>query len=86
MQVLPPSRSLSTTPIWHIFGFFNRLIEAMNKRAAPGGTSAVSPPKKRKTDNVQKFYAVQAGFRTGVYMTYAECSAQTAGFKGAVCE
>jgi hypothetical protein len=58
----------------------------MNKRSAPGGTSVVSPPKKRKTDNVQKYYAVQAGFQPGVYMTYAECSAQTAGFKGAVCE
>lgn len=58
----------------------------MNKRPAPGGASAASPPKKRKTDNVQKFYAVQAGFHPGVYMTYGECSAQTAGFKGAVCE
>ncbi|KAG8407499.1 hypothetical protein J3459_022552 [Metarhizium acridum] len=56
----------------------------MNKRAAPGVNATASPPKKRKTDNVQKFYAVQAGFRPGVYMTYAECSAQTAGFKGAV--
>ncbi|KHN98254.1 RNase H domain protein [Metarhizium album ARSEF 1941] len=56
----------------------------MNKRAAPGLNATTSPPKKRKTDNVQKFYAVQAGFRPGVYMTYAECSAQTAGFKGAV--
>ncbi|KZZ91485.1 RNase H domain protein [Moelleriella libera RCEF 2490] len=56
----------------------------MNKRSAPVGASTITPPKKRKTDNPPKFYAVQAGFRPGVYLTYAECSAQTAGFKGAV--
>lgn len=56
----------------------------MNKRSASGGFSAATPPRKRKMDNGPKFYAVQAGFRPGVYLTYAECSAQTAGFKGAV--
>ncbi|KAM3503067.1 hypothetical protein MY11210_008850 [Beauveria gryllotalpidicola] len=60
------------------------------KRAAPSSavtaSSAASPSasKKRKTDNVQKFYAVQVGFRPGVYTTYAECAQQTAGFKGAL--
>ncbi len=51
-------------------------------------SSAASPSasKKRKTDNVPKFYAVQVGFRPGVYTTYAECAQQTAGFKGALCE
>lgn len=57
------------------------------KRPAPAGT--VSLPalnKKRKTDNMQKFYAVKAGFKPGVYLSYADCQKQTAGFKGAVCE
>lgn len=64
---------------------------AMNrKRAAPA--SAVTPvatasaSKKRKTDNLPKFYAVQVGFRPGVYTSYAECAQQTAGFKGALCK
>ncbi|KAG5920621.1 hypothetical protein E4U61_007626 [Claviceps capensis] len=52
------------------------------KRSASG--SATAPSKKRKTDSGPKYYAVRAGFRPGVYLTYAECSAQTAGFKGAV--
>ncbi|KAG6064034.1 hypothetical protein E4U16_000762, partial [Claviceps sp. LM84 group G4] len=52
------------------------------KRLASG--SAAAPSKKRKTDSGPKYYAVRAGFRPGVYLTYAECSAQTAGFKGAV--
>ncbi|QUC17039.1 uncharacterized protein UV8b_01280 [Ustilaginoidea virens] len=55
----------------------------MNKRSAAGAAAATAP-KKRKTDNGPKFYAVQAGFRPGVYLTYTECSAQTAGFKGAI--
>ncbi|KGQ07143.1 Ribonuclease H [Beauveria bassiana D1-5] len=60
------------------------------KRAAPSSavtassTASPSASKKRKTDNVQKFYAVQVGFRPGVYTTYAECAQQTAGFKGAL--
>lgn len=56
----------------------------MEKRRRADGTAA--PSKKRKTDNVQKYYAVKAGFNPGVYLTYAECQQQTAGFKGAVCE
>ncbi|POR30933.1 Ribonuclease H [Tolypocladium paradoxum] len=54
------------------------------KRSAPGTAAVPGPSKKRKMDNVQKYYAVQAGFRPGVYLTYDECSKQTAGFKGAV--
>ncbi|KJK91959.1 hypothetical protein H633G_04174 [Metarhizium anisopliae BRIP 53284] len=90
IRVYVPTRLLSTTSTRSVFGFLNRIIKTalpdseMNKRAAPGVNATASPPKKRKTDNVQKFYAVQAGFRPGVYMTYAECSAQTAGFRGAV--
>lgn len=42
--------------------------------------------KKRKLDPAaQKYYAVKAGKQPGVYLTWAECQAQTAGFKGAVC-
>ncbi|RFU76284.1 hypothetical protein TARUN_5987, partial [Trichoderma arundinaceum] len=55
-----------------------------NKRSASSSAAAPSLSKKRKMDNVQKYYAVQAGFVPGVYLTYSECQAQTAGFKGAV--
>lgn len=59
------------------------------KRPAPSAEVPAASPsgsKKRKTDNVQKFYAVQVGFTPGVYTTYAECAQQTAGFKGALCK
>ncbi|QYT03943.1 RNase H domain-containing protein [Trichoderma simmonsii] len=55
-----------------------------NKRPASTSAAAPSLSKKRKTDNMQKYYAVQAGFVPGVYLTYSECQAQTAGFKGAI--
>lgn len=68
---------------------FFRLVEMNRKRVAtetavplPGSTT----PKKRKVEKEQKFYAVQIGFRPGVYMTYDECAKQTTGFKGAVCK
>ncbi|CAM1510404.1 Fc.00g007390.m01.CDS01 [Cosmosporella sp. VM-42] len=54
------------------------------KRAAPAASAAAGSSKKRKMENAQKFYAVRAGFHPGVYLTYAECQQQTAGFKGAV--
>jgi hypothetical protein len=71
---------------------FRFLVSAMpatavnKKRAAPAAAPAPAASKKRKTDGMQKFYAVKAGFKPGVYLTYVECQAQTAGFKGAVCE
>lgn len=36
--------------------------------------------------NVQKYYAVRAGVRPGIYLTWHECQAQIAGFKGAQCK
>ncbi|KAK8107742.1 uncharacterized protein PG998_009755 [Apiospora kogelbergensis] len=42
--------------------------------------------KKRKADGpTEKFYAVRYGRSPGVYGTWAECQAQTAGFAGAKC-
>lgn len=32
----------------------------------------------------QKYYAVRVGRQPGIYQTWAECQAQTNGFKGAV--
>lgn len=50
-------------------------------------SSAAGPQKKRKADpNLQKYYAVRAGMRPGVYLTWDECQAQTTGYKGASCE
>lgn len=41
--------------------------------------------KKRKNDGVEKFYAVKCGMIPGIYMTWAECQAQTSGYSGAIC-
>ncbi|KAG5946586.1 hypothetical protein E4U53_006562, partial [Claviceps sorghi] len=84
------TRALATTSARLVFRPVSRSLEPfssdtdMNKRSSSTRGPAVTPPKKRKTDTTPKYYAVQAGFRPGVYLTYAECSAQTAGFKGAV--
>lgn len=58
------------------------------KRAAPEASAAgTGSSKKRKMEGgAKKYYAVRAGFTPGVYLTYSECSLQTAGFRGAVCE
>lgn len=48
-------------------------------------SSTTTPAKKRKIDGVQKFYAVRAGKKPGVYLNYADCQGQVAGFRGAVC-
>ncbi|GJC82308.1 ribonuclease H [Colletotrichum liriopes] len=56
-----------------------------NKRGAPSSNPTSS--KKRKTDkDLQKYYAVRTGARPGIYLTWAECQKQTAGFRGAQCE
>ncbi|KAK1978976.1 hypothetical protein LZ30DRAFT_196740 [Colletotrichum cereale] len=56
-----------------------------NKRGAP--SSNATSAKKRKTDkDLQKYYAVRTGARPGIYLTWAECQKQTAGFRGAQCE
>ncbi|OTA53446.1 hypothetical protein K449DRAFT_390285 [Hypoxylon sp. EC38] len=39
----------------------------------------------QKDAPVQKYYAVRAGVKPGVYLTWAECQEQTAGFRGASC-
>jgi ribonuclease HI len=56
-----------------------------HKKAAPA--SAAEPaPKKRKVDAAeQKYYAVRAGFKPGVYTSWAICQQQITGFKGAQC-
>jgi ribonuclease HI len=69
-------------------------MPATNKKGSVPGSSlsasaqetATGQPswKKRKMDDTKKkYYAVRRGFETGVYETYAECQAQTTGFKGA---
>lgn len=57
-----------------------------DKKRAALPASKGSSAKKQRTDGAQKFYAVKSGRRPGVYMTYAECQAQTTGFKGAICK
>ncbi|KAI0402143.1 hypothetical protein F4802DRAFT_385646 [Xylaria palmicola] len=54
--------------------------------AKPVPPTTAKPSKKRKMDaNLQKYYAVRAGNIPGVYLTWAECQEQTAGFRGASC-
>lgn len=61
------------------------------KKIAPAqtGTSTATPQppsKKRKMDAAeQKYYAVRAGFKPGVYTSWAICRQQITGFKGAQC-
>ena len=56
--------------------------------AMPTTTTTTTASRKRKMDdkNAQKYYAVRAGVRPGIYLTWNECQAQIAGFKGAQCE
>ena len=61
------------------------MTKKRSSSAADAGSSSPSL-KKRKVENVQKFYAVKAGAVPGVYLDYADCQAQTAGFRGALCE
>ncbi|KAL1894565.1 hypothetical protein Sste5346_005800 [Sporothrix stenoceras] len=49
----------------------------------PAATAAAGRKRKLDDKNVQKFYAVRAGARPGIYLTWNECQAQIAGFKGA---
>ncbi len=55
-------------------------------QSAKSAGSAANTSRKRKMDpNAQKYYAVRAGKKPGIYLTWIECQAQTAGFKGAQC-
>lgn len=91
--VTPRRRAIATTtatlryppPLSFPPSMMNRKRAAPSSAVTASSTASPSASKKRKTDNVQKFYAVQVGFRPGVYTTYAECAQQTAGFKGALC-
>lgn len=60
------------------------------KKTAVAATKTASTSKstsrKRKMDaDVEKFYAVRAGKKPGVYKTWDQCQAQISGFKGAQC-
>ncbi|TGJ86076.1 hypothetical protein E0Z10_g2706 [Xylaria hypoxylon] len=58
--------------------------KASKPGAKPTPPTTTKPSKKRKMDpSVQKYYAVRAGDKPGVYLTWAECQEQTAGFRGA---
>lgn len=58
--------------------------------AAKSSSSAGPPSKKRKmdggSDKEQKYYAVRAGHKPGVYTSWAICQQQISGFKGAMCK
>lgn len=59
--------------------------------AAKSSQSSGPPSKKRKmdgggSDKEQKYYAVRAGHKPGVYTSWAICQQQISGFKGAMCK
>jgi hypothetical protein len=60
------------------------------KKTAVSATKTASTSKstsrKRKMDaDVEKFYAVRAGKKPGVYKSWDQCQEQISGFKGAQC-
>ncbi|KAL2149081.1 hypothetical protein VTH82DRAFT_1767 [Thermothelomyces myriococcoides] len=58
-------------------------MPSTDKKVASTATAEL-PPKKRKLDATEpKYYAVRAGFKPGVYTTWAVCQQQITGFKGA---
>jgi hypothetical protein len=60
-------------------------MPSSSKKTTPAATTE-PPSKKRKMDATeQKYYAVRAGFKPGVYTTWAICQQQITGFKGAQC-
>lgn len=64
---------------------FTLTMPSTNKKLTPAAT-AEPPSKKRKMDAAeQKYYAVRAGFKPGVYTSWAICQQQITGFKGAQC-
>ncbi|CAK7217023.1 hypothetical protein SBRCBS47491_003021 [Sporothrix bragantina] len=62
-------------------------VPAASARPMPAAAAApaAAAGRKRKLDdkNIQKYYAVRTGARPGIYLTWHECQAQIAGFKGA---
>ncbi|KAI1418150.1 RnaseH-domain-containing protein [Hypoxylon sp. FL1857] len=51
--------------------------------AKPASQPAKTSRKRKIDADTQKYYAVRAGVKPGVYLTWAECQEQTAGFRGA---
>lgn len=84
-----PSRRLAPSPAMPASTTHKKTLPA-TAAAAAAAAAAMPPPtasKKRKMDaNAQKFYAVRAGVKPGVYLTWIDCKAQISGFKGAQCE
>ena len=54
-------------------------------RASPAAPTPTAGAK-RKRGAEQKFYAVRAGKRPGIYNTWEECLSQVSGHKGASCK
>ena len=57
--------------------------------AASSAAPAAAAGKKRKMEGSKKdqtkWYAVKAGHKPGIYMTWPQCQEQIAGFSGALC-
>lgn len=61
-------------------------MPSSSRAKAPSAKTTEPPSKKRKMDAAeQKYYAVRAGFKPGVYTSWAICQQQISGFKGAQC-
>ncbi|KAI0096464.1 RnaseH-domain-containing protein [Daldinia grandis] len=56
--------------------------QASKSASQPANATPAKTSRKRKIDaDSQKYYAVRAGMNPGVYLTWAECQEQTAGFR-----
>lgn len=60
-------------------------MPSTNKHAAPVAAADHSSKKRKMDAAEQKYYAVRAGFKPGVYTSWAICQQQITGFKGAQC-
>ena len=86
--------ALLRSPLHHVTARHARRTPALGmsssatrKRPLASAATSAAPQKKRKGDpSAQKYYAVRAGMRPGVYLSWDECQAQTTGYKGASCE
>ncbi|KAI8630867.1 hypothetical protein F5Y19DRAFT_37741 [Xylariaceae sp. FL1651] len=90
---LPWAAELSSNVINHILTTTTMPATTTTKKgqvsgasAKPASSTTTKTTKKRKIEtNAQKYYAVRSGNKPGVYLTWAECQEQTAGFRGASC-
>ncbi|KAK4133852.1 hypothetical protein BT67DRAFT_32547 [Trichocladium antarcticum] len=59
-------------------------MPSTDRNAAPASTAEPSSRKRKMDATEQKYYAVRAGHKPGIYTSWAICQQQISGFKGAL--